>query len=114
MGAIMRRREVITLISGATAAGPLTVSAQQRGKPPVIGLLNPGSTDTPGVAGFYKVLKELGYTEGSNIAIERRFGDWKVDRFKELAADLVRLKVDVIVVVSTTPARAAKQATSTV
>jgi putative ABC transport system substrate-binding protein len=47
-----------------------------------------------------------------NIAIERRYGDWNTDRFQQLAADLVRLKVDVIVVMSTTPARAAKQATS--
>ena len=110
----MRRREVITLIGGAAAATPLAAGAQQKGKLPVIGLLNPGSTDTPGVVGFYKGLRELGYVEGSNIAIERRYGDWNADRFKELAADLARLKVDVIVVVSTTPARAAKQATSTV
>jgi ABC-type uncharacterized transport system substrate-binding protein len=56
--------------------------------------------------------RELAYTEGLNIAIERRYGDWNTDRFQQLAADLVRLKVDVIVVVSTSPARAAKQATS--
>jgi putative ABC transport system substrate-binding protein len=74
--------------------------------------LNPGSTDTPGTAGFYDGLRELGYSEGLNIAIERRYGDWNTDRFQQLAADLVRLKVDVIVVISTSPARAAKQATS--
>lgn len=110
----LKRRKFTMLLGGAGAGWPLAASAQQKGKLPVIGLLNPGSTDTPGVAGFYKGLQELGYIEGSNIAIERRYGDWNKDRFKELAADLARLKVDVIVVVSTTPAPAAKQATSTV
>ncbi|GAU85605.1 ABC transporter substrate-binding protein [Bosea sp. BIWAKO-01] len=109
----MNRREFISL-SCAAAAWPLATGAQQKRKLPLIGILNPGASDNPGVLGFYKGLHELGYTEGVNIAIERRYGDWRADRFKELAADLVRLKVDVIVVVSTSPARAAKQATSTV
>jgi putative ABC transport system substrate-binding protein len=77
-------------------------------------VLNPGSTDVPGAVGFYDGLRELGYTEGLNIAIERRYGDSTTDRFQPMAADLVRLKVDVIVVISTSPARAAKQATSTI
>src|SRR6516225_5775933 len=102
-----------TLIGGA-AAWPLAAKAQQKGKLPLIGILNPGSTDTPGMVGFYEGLRELGYTDGLNIAIERRFGDWDTDRFGDLAADLVRLKVDVIVVSSTSPARAVKQATSRV
>jgi putative ABC transport system substrate-binding protein len=108
----MKRREFITLVGGAAAAWPLAVNAQQKGKLPLVGVLNPGSTDTPGTAGFYDGLRELGYSEGLNIAIERRYGDWNTDRFQQLAADLVRLKVDVIVVISTSPARAAKQATS--
>jgi len=107
----MKRRDFITLVGGAVAAWPLAANAQQKGRP-LIGVLNPGSTDTPGAAGFYDGLRELGYTEGLNIAIERRYGDWNPDRSTELAADLVRLKVDVIVVISTSPARAAKQATS--
>jgi putative ABC transport system substrate-binding protein len=75
--------------------------------------LNPGSDRyTPGTAGFYDGLRELGYTEGLNMVIERRYGDWNTDRFQQLAADLVRLKVDVIVVISTSPAHAAKRATS--
>jgi putative ABC transport system substrate-binding protein len=102
------------LIGGAAATWPLAAGAQQKGKLPLIGLLNPGSTDTPGVVGFYTGLRELGYTEGLTITIERRYGDWNTDKFKELAADLAQLKVDVIVVASTTPARAAKQATSIV
>lgn len=107
----MKRRDFLTLVGGAAAAWPLAANAQQKGRP-LIGVLNPGSTDTPGTVGFYDGLRELGYTEGLNIAIERRYGDWNTDRFQQLAADLVRLKVDVIVVISTSPARAAKQATS--
>jgi putative tryptophan/tyrosine transport system substrate-binding protein len=110
----MKRREFITLVGGAVAAWPLAANAQQKGKLSLIGVLNPGSTDTRGVIGFYEGLRELGYIEGVNIAIERRYGDWNTDRFQQLAADLVRLKVDVIVVISTTPARAAKQATGTI
>jgi putative tryptophan/tyrosine transport system substrate-binding protein len=108
----MRRRDFITLIGGAAIAWPFGANARQKGALPLIGVLNPGSTDTPGVVGFYDGLRELGYAEGLNIAIERRYGDWNTDRFQQLAADLVRLKVDVIVVMSTSPARAAKQATS--
>jgi len=108
----MKRREFITLVGGAAAAWPFSADAQQKGKLALIGVLNPGPTDIPAAVGFYEGLRELGYTEGTNIAIERRYGDWNTDRFQQLAADLVRLKVDVIVVMSTSPARAAKQATS--
>src|SRR3954447_20227328 len=108
----MKRREFLTLIGRAAAGWPLAANAQQKRKPPLIGVLNPGSTDVPGAAGFYEGLRELGYTEGLNIAIERRYGNWNTDRFQELAADLVRLNADVIVVMSTSPARAVKQATT--
>ena len=107
----MRRRNFITL-AGVVAAWPLSANAQQTRNLPLIGILNPGSNDVPGAVGFYEGLRDLGYIEGANIAIERRYGGWNTDRFTELALDLVRLKVDVIVVMSTSPARAAKQATS--
>jgi putative ABC transport system substrate-binding protein len=110
----MRRREFIACLGGAAAVWPLAVSAQQKRKVPLIGVLNPGATDTPGVGGFYEGLREFGYTEGLNVTIERRYGDWNIDRYQQLATDLVRLKVDVIVVMSTSPARAAKQATGTI
>jgi len=112
-GAGMKRREFITLIGGTVVAWPLRAYSQ-KGKPPLIGVLNPGSTDTPGTIGFYEGMRELGYTEGSNVAFERRYGNWNTDLFQQLAVDLVRLKVDVIVVISTSPARAAKQETSTI
>ena len=109
----MKRRTFITLI-GTAAAWPLTALAQPKGRVPIIGVLNPGGTDAPGVAAFNGGVRDLGYTEGVNIIIERRYGNWDADRFKEIAAELVQLKVDVIFVVSTTPARAARQATSTI
>jgi ABC-type uncharacterized transport system substrate-binding protein len=109
----MKRRGFIALV-GSAAAWPLVARARQIGKIPLLGILNPGTADPPGTFAFFKGLRELGYTEGHNIAIERRHGDWKVDRFGELAAELVRLNVDVMVVMSTSPARAAKEATSTI
>jgi ABC-type uncharacterized transport system substrate-binding protein len=107
----MKRREFITL-AGAAATWPSLGNAQQTRKLPLIGILNPGSEDVPGTVGFYEGLRELGYLEDSNIAIERRYGNWSTDQFQQTAADLVRLKVDVIVVMSTSPARAVKQATT--
>ena len=109
----MRRREFITLIGGM-AAWPFAARAQQIGKVPRLGILNPGTTDSPGAIGFYNGLSELGYSEGQNIAIERRYADWKSEQFSKLAAELVKINVDVIVVMSTSPARAAKEATSTI
>jgi putative tryptophan/tyrosine transport system substrate-binding protein len=110
----MRRREFIVLLGGAATGWPLIARAQQIRKIPRLGILNPGTSDPPGTLGFYEGLRELGYTEGKNIAIERRYGDWRSDRFGELAAELVQINVDVIVVMSTSPARAAKEATSTI
>ena len=106
------RRQLISALGGAAVAWPLAARAQQMGKVPRIGILNPGPSDNPAAGAFYKGLQELGYTEGQNIAIERRYGEWNSNRFHQLAAELVRLNVDVIVVMSTSSARAAKQATS--
>ena len=74
----------------------------------------PGTADPPGTIGFYEGLRELGYTDGQNIAIERRYGSWRSDEFGKLAAELAQMNVDVIVVMSTSPARAAKEATGTI
>jgi len=108
----MRRRNFLAALGGA-AAWPLAARAQPLRKIPRLGILNPGTADPPGALGFYEGLRELGYIEGQNIAIERRYGNWRSDRFDELAAELVE-NVDVIVVMSTSPARAAKEATSTI
>ena len=85
----MKRREFLTLVGGVAAVGRSAAKAQQKRKLPLIGVLNPGSTDAPGAVGLYEGLRELGYTEGLNIAIERRYGDWNTDRFHQVAADLV-------------------------
>jgi putative tryptophan/tyrosine transport system substrate-binding protein len=107
----MRRREFIGLC-GAAFAWPLAAEAQQTGKVPRIGILNNGSAAIS--RPFLQGLHELGYTEGQNLIIEVRFADWKLDRLPAFAAELVALKVDLIVAVATPAARAAKQATSTI
>src|SRR5262247_2546538 len=91
--------------------------AQQAGKLPQIGVLYPGfsGVSDPPVAGFRQGLRELGYAEGKSIAIEYRDAEGKLDRLPDLASELVRLKVDVIVAAGGTPAiLAAKNATSTI
>jgi putative tryptophan/tyrosine transport system substrate-binding protein len=111
----VKRREFITLLGGAAAAWPLAARAQQVGKLPTIGFLSSG-TRTRGtwalwVAAFVQRLRELGWTEGRTIAIEYRWAEGRSERFAEIAAEFMRLKVDVIVTVGTA-VLAAKQATS--
>src|SRR6266852_227100 len=111
----MRRRQVIALIGGAAVAWPLAARGQQAGKMPRIGILNNGSAALYSRTNpFFEGLRELGYKEGENLAIEFRFADWELNRLPDLAAELVALKVDVIVAGATPAARAAKQATSTI
>src|SRR5215471_11358528 len=112
----MRRREFITLLGGAVG-WPLAARSQQAGKLPMIGYLSPGSVAVGPLArhdAFQEGLRELGYIDGKNIAIAYRFAEGKFDRLAELAAELVRLKVDVIVSVVTQASLAAKNATSTI
>jgi putative ABC transport system substrate-binding protein len=112
----MRRRQFITLLGGI-AAWPLAAYAQQVGKVPRIGYLSPGSA-SPGPLAYHdefqRGLRELGYVEGQNIVIEYRFAEGKFDRLDQLAAELVRLNVDIIVSVVTQASLAAKNATSTI
>ena len=111
----MNRREFITLLGGAVAAWPLAARAQQAGKLPTIGFLG---TTTPSawsqwVAAFVQRLRDFGWIEGRTIAVEYRWGEGRDERFVEIAAELVQLKVDVIVT-SGTALLAAKQATSVI
>jgi putative ABC transport system substrate-binding protein len=112
----MRRREFITLLGGAAAVWPLTARAQQSAKPPIIGHLSPtsASTESQWTAAFVRRLHELGWIEGSTVEIEYRWAERHAERYSEFAADLVRLKVSVIVTSSTPPTIAAKQATSAI
>jgi len=107
----MRRREFITLLGGAAAARPLAAGAQQS-KVARIGALYIGLADSESFKKeLQEGLRELGYVEGQNIALEFRSAEGKLERLPELAAELVRLKVDVIVALYVPSALAAKQAT---
>jgi hypothetical protein len=103
----IRRREFMILLGAAPAAWPLAARAQQAGKLPTIGFL--GQTTLSGggewVAAFVQRLHELGWNEGRTIAIEYRWAEGREERFAEIAAEFVRLRVDVIVTVgnSTSP-----------
>ena len=111
----MKRRQFITLLGGATAIWPLAAYAQQAAKVPRIGFLFYGSSGpSPELDAFRQGLRELGYIEGQNITVEYRFASGQVERLPDLAAELVRLKPDVIVTPGTPASVAAKQATSTI
>ena len=110
----MRRREFITFLGG-TVAWPLDALAQQTSKVWRIGMLDTTSaTLNPNVDAFRRELRQLGYVEGQNLIIEYRSGEGRIERFPELAAELVRLKVDVVVTRGTPAALAAKNATATI
>jgi putative tryptophan/tyrosine transport system substrate-binding protein len=112
----MRRRELITLLGGAAVAWPLAAWAQQVGKVYRIGLLEtiPASQNTANLDALRKGLRALGYIEGQNLSIEYSSADGIAERFPELAAELVRLQVDLIVTRGTPAAQAAKNATATI
>ena len=112
---MMKRREFITLLGGA-AAWPLAARAQQPSKVATIGLLGSGTAaaQSQWTAAFVQRMRELGWTEGRNLAIEYRWAEGHTERLTALANELVRLKVDVILTHNTPPPLAAKQVTSTI
>jgi ABC-type uncharacterized transport system substrate-binding protein len=115
----MRRREFLSAVGGAATAWAAVARAQQATKIPRVGLLSPGRSEGSDASrvtlnSLVTGLRELGYTEGQNIAIERGFGESNGDRLRALAAELVQRQVDIIVALSTTAARPVKQATSVI
>jgi len=110
----MRRREFITLL-GSAVVWPLAARGQQTGKIPRVGFLWDGPNVFPdALEAFRQGLRELGYVEGRTIAIEYRWAEGKPEQMRELAEELVRLNVDVIMAPSSVYTAAAKRATSTI
>jgi putative tryptophan/tyrosine transport system substrate-binding protein len=110
----VKRREFIIFLGGAIA-WPLAARAQQPARTRTIGLLLPGGSRTTVVRGqleaFRQALKEYGWIEGQNVSLEYRFAEGKEDALAEIAAELVRLRMDVIVAEGTAAIRAAKTVT---
>jgi ABC-type uncharacterized transport system substrate-binding protein len=110
----LRRRQFITLLSGA-AAWPFAAHAQQAEKLPTIGFLGASpSIESQRVAAFVQRLRELAWVDGRNVAIEYRWAEGRNERYAEAATELVRLKVDVIVTSATPATLAAKEATAVI
>jgi ABC-type uncharacterized transport system substrate-binding protein len=111
----MRRRDFIKVIAGSIAAWPLAARAQQSATA-VIGFLGPGTPSawSPWTAAFVQRLRELGWNEGRTVSIEYRWAEGRSERYTEIAADFVRLKVDVIVTGGNEAALAAKRVTSVI
>jgi ABC-type uncharacterized transport system substrate-binding protein len=112
MTSVTSRRTFLVTFAGGILAAPLAAAAQTAEKVYRIGMLGSSASD-PLVAAFKQGLRELGYVEGRNIMVEYRSAEGRTERLPDLAADLVRLKVDVIVA-SSQGAVAAKQATTTI
>jgi putative ABC transport system substrate-binding protein len=110
------RRKFITLLGGAAAAWPVAARAQRPGGLPTIGFIGPTIPRDLGsyMPALVQRLHELGWIEGRTVAIERRWAEGRAERLAEIATELVRLKVDVIVAHATQATLAAKQATSVI
>lgn len=110
----MKRREFIAGISGVAVAWPLAARAQPAGKIPTIGFLGAATPAVANqwVAAFVKRLAELGWIDGRTVSIEYRWAEARTERYSEIAAEFVKLKVDVIVTWASAPVLAAKQSTA--
>ncbi len=106
----------MSALGGTAVAWPLAVRAQQSGKLPTVGILGPTTpaAQPEWTAGFILRLRELGWIEGRNVAIEPRWAEGRIERMVEIASELVRLNVDVIVTSGTAAVVAAKKVTTIV
>ena len=114
----MQRRSFITLFGGAAIAWAWGASSQAT-RTPRIAILSPGRAELPDpifnmLSAFLQRLRDLGYAEVERLNIERQYADGRPERLPVLAAELVKRKPDIIVAISTTAARPAKEATSTI
>jgi putative ABC transport system substrate-binding protein len=108
----MKRRQFIALLGGAAAVWPVTAGAQHAGKMWRIAFITQAETNI--YEALFERLRELGYVEGQNIIIERRYAEGRAEKFQEFAAEMVRLKADLIITITTPAALAAKNATTTI
>jgi putative ABC transport system substrate-binding protein len=111
---MMKRREFIALLGGSAAAWPMAARAQVPAKLPTIGLLGPTAPAPGWIAAFVGRLRDHGWIEGRNVAIEYRWAEGRTERYAEFAAEFVRLKAEVIVTGGTPAVLALKQATSVI
>jgi putative ABC transport system substrate-binding protein len=118
LGTVIERRTFLAMVTGSLLVAPLAAEAQQAGKVWRIGVLAGSPPTTPEAARPWEALmlrlRELGYVEGQNLVVERRWAEGRADRYHELAAELVALKPDVIIAAFTPSVSAAKRATSTI
>jgi putative tryptophan/tyrosine transport system substrate-binding protein len=115
MASHIERRKFLATLGGA-AAWPLAARSQRPGKLPTIGFLGPSTPLVEGqrVAAFVQRLRELGWIDGRDLAIEYRWAEGRNDRYAEIAAEFARLKVDVVVTLGTASVIAAKQTTAVI
>jgi putative tryptophan/tyrosine transport system substrate-binding protein len=115
MTSVMDRRAFLCAMTGGLLAAPFAVEAQQTRKVPLLGVLAGQSPESsPPILALREGLRERGYVEGQNIAIEWRWAQGKDERYPDLAAELVKLRVDIIVAPTTAGAQAAQRATKTI
>jgi|SRR6187399_778451 len=112
----MRRREFLGVVGGAAAGWPLATRAQQARPVPVVGLVSIGAspTEPANFGGFLEQMRALGYIDGQNIVFDRRFAAGRDELIDGFVADLVRLRVSIVVVTGTRESIAAKRATSSI
>src|SRR5215470_16771237 len=112
----MRRRDFIKIIAGSAAVWPFAAHAQQPAKLPTIGFLgaNNASFERASTDAFVQRLRELGWIENQTVAIEYRWAEGREERFAEIVAEFVQLKVDVILTFGTPSVLAAKKATAAI